>query len=85
VIVDGDSELLLGGLLPDYVLVKEFLDLERFGDLVGNSRRGLYLVVLQNGIADGDALVADVRTRVIARRRDELSDYVLTFMAKRTS
>jgi hypothetical protein len=85
VIVDGDGELLLGGLLPDDILVKKFFDLERLRDLVGNSGRGLDFVVLQNGIADGDALVADVRTRVIARRRDELSDYVLTFMAKRTS
>ena len=45
----------------------------------------LVTIVLQNGIAYGDAFVADVGPGVITRRRDELADNVLTFMTKGTT
>jgi hypothetical protein len=85
VVVYGDGELLLGGVLPDHVLIEELLDLKRFGDLVGRPGRRLDLVVFQNGIADGNALIANIRPRVIAGRGDELANYVLALMAKRTA
>jgi hypothetical protein len=66
-------------------LIEEFLDLKRFGDLVGRSGRGLDLVVFEDGIADGDALIADIRPRVVAGRGDELTDNVLALMAKRAA
>jgi hypothetical protein len=84
VVVHRDCQLLLDGFLPDYVLVQELLYFERFGDLVGSPGRGLDLVIFENGIADRNAFVADVGTWVIAGRRDELADYVLTLMTKRT-
>ena len=58
--------------------------LPRLGDLVGSSGGRLDLVVLQNRVADRDALVADVRAGVVARRGNQLADYVLALMAKRT-
>jgi len=85
VVVDGDGELLFGGFLADHVLIEEFLNFERLGDLVGRSGGRLDLVVLQNGITDSDALVADIGARIVAWRGNELSNYVLAFMAKRTA
>jgi hypothetical protein len=85
VVVYGDGELLLSGFLPDHVLVEELLDLKRFGDLVGRPGRRLDLVVFQDGVANGDALIADIRPRVVAGRGDELTNYVLALMAKRTA
>jgi hypothetical protein len=85
VVVYGDGELLFGGFLPDHVLIEEFLDLKRLGDLVGRPGRRLDLVVFEDGIADRDALIADIRPRVVAGRGDELTNYVLALMAKRTA
>src|SRR5450759_4984725 len=65
VVVNGDGELALGRLLPDDVLVEEFLDLARFRKL----RLGLGLVehpILGDDVeADVDALVADVDLSLI--------------------
>jgi hypothetical protein len=83
-VVDGDGELLLGGFLPNYVLIQELLHFKRFGDFIGSSRRGLDLIVLEYGVADRNALVADIGARIVAGRGDEFPNYVLTLMAKRT-
>src|SRR5881275_1768128 len=40
-------------------------------------------IVFENGIADGDALVADVSAWVIRGRGDQFGDGVLRFMAER--
>jgi hypothetical protein len=85
VVIYGHGELLFGGVLPDHVLIEKFLDLKRLGDLVGRPGRWLDLVVFQDGIADGDALIADIRPRIVAGRGDELTNYVLALMAKRTA
>jgi hypothetical protein len=85
VVVYGDGELLLGGFLPDHVLIEELLDLKGFGDLIGRPGRRLDLVVFEDGIADGDALIADVCSRVVAGRGDQLTNNVLALMAKRTA
>jgi hypothetical protein len=42
-------------------------------------------VILNDRIAYGNALVADIRSWVIARRGDELANYVLAFMTERTA
>src|SRR5690242_15931038 len=42
-------------------------------------------IILQNGVADRDALITDVGPGVIARRGDQLTHDVLAFMAKRTA
>jgi hypothetical protein len=48
VVVYGYREFLLGGVLTDYVLIKELLYFQWLRDLVGRSDGRLYLVVLQN-------------------------------------
>src|SRR5437773_12575643 len=52
---------------------------------MGSGRGLIRAVVFQNGVADGDAFIADVSAGVIAGGGDELADYVLTFMTKRAS
>ncbi len=84
-VVDRDRQLLLGGFLPDDVLIEKFLYFQRLGNLVGDPAGGSDLVVFQNRVADGDALVADVRPRIVAGGRDQLSDYVLALVAKGTA
>src|ERR1019366_6686244 len=84
VVVNRHRQLLLGGLLPDHVLIQELFHFQWFRDLVRGPGRRLDLVVLEDGIADSNALVADIRTRIVAGRGNQLSDYVLTLMAKRT-
>jgi hypothetical protein len=85
VIVNRHRQLLLGGFLTDHVLIEELLYFQRLRDLVGGPGRGLDLVVLEDGIADSNALVADVRTRIVAGRGNQLSNYILTLVAERTS
>jgi hypothetical protein len=84
VVVDRYRQLLFGGFLPDYILIQEFLNFERFRDLVRRSGRGLDFIILEDRVADGNTLVADVRARIVARRGNQFSDYVLTLMTKRT-
>jgi len=45
VVVDGDRQFLLGGFLPDHVLVKELLHFQRFGNLVRGSGGRLDLII----------------------------------------
>ncbi|HTR26393.1 MAG TPA: hypothetical protein VMI10_20650 [Terriglobales bacterium] len=42
-------------------------------------------VVLENRVADRNALVADIGTRVVAWGRDQLPNNVLAFVAERTA
>jgi len=85
VVVHGNGQFLLGGLLPDHVLIQEFLDFQRLWDPVGDSGRWLGFIVLQDGVAHRDAFVTYISAGVIARGGDELSDYVLALMTKRAS
>ena len=78
VVVNRDGKLLLGLLLADDVFVEERLRLSRLGQLVGRGAGlGLGTVVFQNGIADGDALIADVGARIVGGRGNQLGDGVL--------
>jgi hypothetical protein len=83
-VVDRHRELLLGGLLADYVLVKEFFDFEGLRKLVRAARGCLGPVVFQDGVADRDAFITYIRPRIVARGRNQLPNDVLTLMAKRT-
>jgi hypothetical protein len=65
VIVNGDGEFFLGAILPNDVAVKELLDLWGAGKAAGRSSGLLALFVLENGLADADTFVADVRARVV--------------------
>ena len=66
VVVDGHRERALGGLLADHVLVEHLVDLPRLGQVLDvEGRRGRELLV-DDLVAEIDALVADVDAR--ARR-----------------
>jgi hypothetical protein len=68
VVINRNGELLLGLVLADDVLVEEGFDVLRLGQV---RRRSSWMsfaaVVLENRVADPDALVADVRAGVITR------------------
>jgi hypothetical protein len=83
VVVYRHRELFLGSLLPDHILIEEFFHLERLGKLVGAGGGLLGFIVFENGIADRYALVANVRTGIIAGGGDQLPDYILALMTKR--
>jgi hypothetical protein len=65
-------------------LIQKLFDFQRLRDFIGSSGGRLDFVVFQNRVADCYAFIADVGTRVVAGGGDELSDYVLALMTKRT-
>ncbi len=65
VIVDGDREFFLGAILPNDVAIEELLNLRGAGKAAGRSGGLLALFILENGLADADTFVADVRARVV--------------------
>jgi hypothetical protein len=65
-VVDGHCELLLSGLLSDYVLVQVFLQFQRLGQFMRSAVGGFVTVVFKDGIADGYAFVTDIGPRIIA-------------------
>src|SRR5579863_10017199 len=86
VVVNRYCQLLLGLLLADHVLVEESLDFSRLGKLVGSGRgRGGGAIVFENRVADGHALVADVRPGIVTRGRDQLGYGVLRLVAERAA
>jgi hypothetical protein len=60
VVVDGHRESLLGDVLADDVLVQELADLHRLGQLVPLEVGALGELLLDDLVAEVDALVADV-------------------------
>jgi hypothetical protein len=84
-VVNGHREFLLGGFLADDVLIQILLQLQWFWELVGSAVRLIVTIVFKDRIADRDAFIANVSTRVVAWRRDELSNNVLAFVAKGTT
>ena len=78
VVVDGDREGALGGLLADHVLLQHLVDLLRFGQVLQleGGRRGQLLV--DDLVAEVDALVADVD----AGAGDQLLDLALRLAAE---
>jgi hypothetical protein len=63
-------------------LVEVLLQFQRLRQLVRSAIGLIVTVILENRIAYGDAFVADIGSRVIAGGGNELSDYILAFMAK---
>ncbi len=85
-VVNRYRQLLLGLVLANHVLVQKGFHLVGLGQMIGCHRRmAVGPVILQNGIAHGNALVANVGPRIIAWRRNQLGHGVLGFMAKRTT
>ena len=80
VVVDRDGERLLGGVLADDVVLEELEDLARLGQLVEAELGGLRELLLDDLVAEVDALVADVD----ARPGDELLDLLLRLAAEGT-
>jgi hypothetical protein len=78
VVVDGDGEGPLGGFLADHILVEHVADLARLRQVLQleDRRRGQLLV--DDLVAEIDALVADVD----ARARDQLLDLALGLSAE---
>jgi hypothetical protein len=85
VVINRYRKLLLGRVLTDYVLVKIFFQLQWLRELVRSTVGVLLTIILENGVAYRDALVANVCPGVIAGGGDELANYVLTLMTKRTT
>ena len=79
VVVHGNGQRLLGPLLPDDVLVQAGLDLGRLGQVDGDGGRLAAHLLLEDVVAELDALVADVD----GRTRHELGDLVLPPAAER--
>ena len=66
VVVDGHRERALGGVLADDVLVEDLVDLARLGEVLEVERRRGGELLVDDLVAEIDALVADVDAR--ARR-----------------
>ncbi len=86
VVIDRDRQLFLGLLLANDIFVEEYLDLLRLGQMVGRgSSLRFGAIVFQDGVADRDALIANVSPRIIAGGRDEFGNCILRLMAERTA
>ena len=79
VVVDRDRERALGLALPDDVLVEEIVDLGRLGQLVELDLTGLGQLLLDDLVAEIDALVTDVD----AGAGDQFLDLLLALPAER--
>ena len=85
-VVNRHGEFLLGLFLTDNVLVQESFDFMQLGKLVRSSgRRCCRAVIFENGVADRDALVANVGPGIVARGRDQLGNGVLRLVAERAA
>jgi hypothetical protein len=60
VVVDGDREGSLGGILADHVLLQHIVDLTRLGQVLQLDRGGGRQLLVDDLVAEVDALVADV-------------------------
>ncbi len=79
VVVDGDGERLLGDVLADDVVLEEVEDLARLRQVVEAQLAALGELLLDDLVAEVDALVADVDTGT----GDELLDLLLALPAER--
>ena len=78
VVVDGDGEGALGGLLADHVLVQDLADLLRLRQVLELEGRGGRQLLIDDLVTEVDALVADVD----AGSGDQLLDLALRLAAE---
>jgi hypothetical protein len=78
VVIDGDRQRPLGGVLPDYVLVQDLADLTRLRQVLELEDRRSGQLLVDDLVAEIDALVADVD----ARACDQLLDLALRLAAE---
>jgi hypothetical protein len=78
VVVDGDRKGALRGLLADDVLLQDVVDLLRLWERVELEARGSGELLVDDLVAEIDALVADVD----ARARDQFLDLALRLAAE---
>ena len=78
-VVDRNRQCLFRGVLADDVLAEEVVDLARLGELVERTSVDSDELLLDDLVAEVDALVADVDTRA----SDELLDLLLALSAER--
>ncbi len=79
VVVDGDGQRSLGGVLPDDIALEELADLDRLGQFVEFYVVGVGEFLFDDLVAEVNALVADI----YAGARNELFDLLLTLPAER--
>ena len=79
-VVDGNRQRLLGGILPDHVAVEELVDLAWLGELFEPELAALRQLLLDDLVAEIDALVTDVD----AGTSDQLLDLLLALSAEGT-
>ena len=79
VVVDGDGQGALGGVLADHVALEEIANLDGLGQLVELDVIGVSELLFDDLVAQVDAFVADVH----AGTRDELLDLLLALSAER--
>jgi hypothetical protein len=85
VVVNRYRKLLFCVLLPDDVLIQELLYFQRLGHLARADGRLVGLIVFENGIANPNALIANISSGVITGRGNQLADYVLALVAERAA
>jgi hypothetical protein len=78
VVVDGDGKRPLGALLADHVLVQDVVDLPRLGEVLELEGRRSGELLIDDLVAEVDALVADVD----AGTCDQLLDLALRLAAE---
>jgi hypothetical protein len=78
VVVDGDRERALGGLLTDHVLLQDGVDLHRLGQVLEVEGGRARELLVDDLVAEIDALVADVD----ARSGDQLLHLALRLAAE---
>jgi hypothetical protein len=80
-LIDSDSQLLLGFFLPDHVFIKEGPDLARLGKWRSRRYRLSLLVVGNDLVTDVYTLIADV----YGWAGNELLNFILRFTAERAA
>src|SRR2546429_10002782 len=65
-----------------YTTLFRSLDLRRPRKPLRRCRRLFSLLIFQYGLANADALIADVRSWIVRRRTDQLFDLLLSFVAE---
>jgi len=72
-------------LFPYTTLFRSLFDFERFWKFVRTAGGRFCPIIFEDGITNGDAFIAYIRSRIVARRRYQLPHDILTLMAERTA